>query len=232
MLFADEGYGEAKCAPMKNRNKNRKKMQLSHKTFVMISLGGALGALSRFYLSVFIENYALQFGQSFRAGAAAATAASADIGLEYLSHQFAFAPSVGLFFYLFPLAILLINMFGSLALGLLLAYMQHTGNNNIPLRNFVIIGFLGSFTTFSTFIIDSIELVMYFLVESVVLREIFPHLKDISYPLGTFFPFYAKEFLLSHSILFSLGNIILNLVLCIVCVAVGHGIMKKMYSIR
>ena len=121
-------------------------------------------------------------------------------------------------------------MIGSLALGLLLAYMEYTESGSISLRNFMIIGFLGSFTTFSTFIIDSIELVMPFLLESGVLREIFPHLKDISQSIDTFSPFYTKELFLTHSFLFSLGNIILNLSLCIVCVAVGHDFMKKRYT--
>lgn len=210
-------------------------MQLSHKPFVMISLGGALGALSRFYLSIFLDSNALQLGQSFGGGMVAASAAavtgvsSASTSLESLSHQLFFVPSVSLFFSLFPLSILLINMLGSLVLGLLLAYMQYTESGSIALRNFTIIGFLGSFTTFSTFIIDSIELVMPFLVESVMLREIFPHLKDISHSIGTVSSFYTKELFLTHSFLFSLGNIILNLVLCIMCVAVGHGFMKKKY---
>jgi len=194
------------------------KMQLSHKPFIMIALGGALGALSRFYLSVAIDMYALNFGQSLGAGA------------KLLSDQVLFASSLALFFSLFPLAILLINMLGSFALGFFLAYMQYTGKNNIPLRNFLVIGFLGSFTTFSTFIIDCIELIIPFLMQSVLLQQIFPHLEGLSYSLGTLFPLYTKELLLMHSLVLAVCNVFLNLILCIACVAVGHRFMQKRYS--
>ena len=217
-------------------------MRLSHKPFVMIALGGALGALSRFYLSVFIDIGALNFGQSFKTSSAIATSATsvtsgtsatlAASGTELLSHDFLLTPSIGLFFSLFPLAILLINMLGSLILGFFLAYMQYTEKNNIPLRNFFVIGFLGSLTTFSTFIIDSIELIIPFLMQSALLQKIFPHIVEISYSLGSFFPFYSKDLLLTHSLIFALGNIVLNLVLCIACVAMGHGFMRKRYSKR
>lgn len=195
-------------------------MQLSHKPFAMIAFGGALGALSRFYLSIFIDIHTLHFGQSFK------------VNSDLLLNQFSFVPSVALFFSLFPLAILVINMLGSLILGSFLAYMQYTERNNIPLRNFLVIGFLGSFTTFSTFIIDSIELIIPFLMQSALLQQVFPHLKNIAYFLGTFFHFYKGELLLTHSLVFAFFNIFSNLVLCIGCVAVGHRFIQRRYRLK
>lgn len=195
-------------------------MQLSHKPFIMIAIGGALGALSRLYLSIVIDSYTLNFGQSFEAG----------VKLPF--NQVSFTPSLALFFSLFPLAILVINMLGSLVLGFFLAYMQYTEKNNVPLRNFFVIGFLGSFTTFSTFIIDCIELIIPFFMQSILLRQIFPHLESIYYSLSTFFPFYTKDLLLMHSLTFAVCNVFLNLILCIACVAVGHRFMQKRYSLK
>jgi len=60
----------------------------------------------------------------------------------------------------FPLATLMINVLGSLAMGLLVGYLART----LPplqneLRLFVAVGVLGGFTTFSAFSLDAITLI-------------------------------------------------------------------------
>lgn len=60
----------------------------------------------------------------------------------------------------FPLGTLLINIVGSLAMGLLVGILARTlppGQNEI--RLFVAIGILGGFTTFSAFSLDTITLI-------------------------------------------------------------------------
>lgn len=60
----------------------------------------------------------------------------------------------------FPLATLLINISGSLAMGLLVGVLARTlpqGQNDI--RLFVAVGILGGFTTFSAFSLDTITLI-------------------------------------------------------------------------
>ncbi len=60
----------------------------------------------------------------------------------------------------FPLATLLINVVGSLAMGLLVGWLARTlppGQNEI--RLFVAIGILGGFTTFSAFSLDVMTLI-------------------------------------------------------------------------
>jgi CrcB protein len=60
----------------------------------------------------------------------------------------------------FPLATLMINVCGSLAMGLLVGYLTRTLP---PLQNeirlFVAVGVLGGFTTFSAFSLDAIVLI-------------------------------------------------------------------------
>ena len=59
----------------------------------------------------------------------------------------------------FPVATLLINIVGSLAMGLLVGWLARTlppGQNEI--RLFVAVGILGGFTTFSAFSLDVITL--------------------------------------------------------------------------
>jgi CrcB protein len=60
----------------------------------------------------------------------------------------------------FPLATLLINVVGSLAMGLLVGWLARalpSGQNEI--RLFVAVGILGGFTTFSAFSLDVITLI-------------------------------------------------------------------------
>lgn len=89
--------------------------------FLLVGAGGALGAMSRYGLSVLVGR------------------------LWPMS---------------FPLATLLINIIGSLAMGLvvgLMARLLPTWQNEA--RLFVAVGILGGFTTFSSFSLDAIVLI-------------------------------------------------------------------------
>lgn len=56
----------------------------------------------------------------------------------------------------FPYATLLVNVLGSFVMGLLYAAIQQEYVIIIPWRTFIGIGFLGAFTTFSTFSLDTL----------------------------------------------------------------------------
>ncbi|XOV78158.1 MAG: fluoride efflux transporter CrcB [Aestuariibacter sp.] len=58
----------------------------------------------------------------------------------------------------FPFGTLLVNISGSFLLGLVYALVEQGQVEIIPWRTLVIIGFLGAFTTFSTFSLDSLLL--------------------------------------------------------------------------
>jgi CrcB protein len=60
----------------------------------------------------------------------------------------------------FPLATLLINISGSLAMGLLVGLLaKHLPPGQNEIRLFVAVGILGGFTTFSAFSLDAIVLI-------------------------------------------------------------------------
>ena len=54
----------------------------------------------------------------------------------------------------FPLATIVVNVLGSFALGVLVEGMALAWSPSAELRLFLIVGILGSFTTFSTFSLD------------------------------------------------------------------------------
>ena len=54
----------------------------------------------------------------------------------------------------FPLGTLLVNIFGSLAMGLLIGWLVHRGGASNNMRLFFATGVLGGFTTFSAFSLD------------------------------------------------------------------------------
>lgn len=58
----------------------------------------------------------------------------------------------------FPFGTLLVNVFGSLLIGVLYAAAEQGLTEVIPWRNLVGIGFLGALTTFSTFSLDTVLL--------------------------------------------------------------------------
>jgi len=80
-------------------------------TLFVIGLGGALGAMSRYLTSGWVQT---------------------------LSDSF------------FPWGTMAVNVLGSLALGFLMVWLQSTAAT-AEVRGLITVGFLGSFTTFSTF---------------------------------------------------------------------------------
>jgi len=60
--------------------------------------------------------------------------------------------------YRFPLAMLSVNVLGSLAMGILYVVIVERGGLPDQARNLLMVGFLGAFTTFSTFSLDALSL--------------------------------------------------------------------------
>lgn len=58
----------------------------------------------------------------------------------------------------FPYATLIVNITGSFAMGILIALFAKYGHANEAVRLFLVTGFLGAFTTFSTFSLDFVSL--------------------------------------------------------------------------
>jgi CrcB protein len=87
-------------------------------TYLVIALGGALGAVSRYASSSWVQTL---------------TGAS------------------------FPWGTLGVNVVGSLALGFLMVWLQSTASST-EVRDLVTVGFLGSFTTFSTFSYETVTM--------------------------------------------------------------------------
>ena len=59
----------------------------------------------------------------------------------------------------FPWGIMLINVVGSLIMGVLVSVFAHVGEVPQSTKAFLTVGILGGFTTFSTFSLDSIMLI-------------------------------------------------------------------------
>lgn len=58
----------------------------------------------------------------------------------------------------FPWGTVTVNIIGSVLMGLLVGGFGHFSGANQTLRAFLAVGFLGSFTTFSTFSLDAVTL--------------------------------------------------------------------------
>jgi len=61
---------------------------------------------------------------------------------------------------MFPLATFIANMVGCLAIGFCFYWFAERGEGMTPLRNGLQVGFLGALTTFSTFSIETLDLLM------------------------------------------------------------------------
>ena len=59
----------------------------------------------------------------------------------------------------FPFGTLFINFLGSFLIGILASNLENKGTSYLFIRYFLIIGILGSFTTFSTFSLEAIQLI-------------------------------------------------------------------------
>ena len=59
----------------------------------------------------------------------------------------------------FPWGTVAVNLIGSLTLGLLVGAFAHGLHMSQEVRGLIIVGFLGAFTTFSTFSLDAVTLI-------------------------------------------------------------------------
>ena len=58
----------------------------------------------------------------------------------------------------FPYGTLFVNLTGSLMIGFWVTWSVQAGLLSLPLQKFMIVGFLGSYTTFSAYILDTTNL--------------------------------------------------------------------------
>ena len=72
--------------------------------------------------------------------------------------RFLFSNFCKIYFPFFPIGTLAVNVLSSFFIGLFVSYLNNKEVSEIIVRYFFIIGLLGSFTTFSAFSIETLEL--------------------------------------------------------------------------
>lgn len=85
--------------------------------------------------------------------AIAAGGAVGAVGRHFAAHFIASWAGQG-----FPWGILAVNVIGSLLMGILVEISALLWSPSLELRAFLVVGILGSFTTFSTFALDTVSL--------------------------------------------------------------------------
>ena len=93
----------------------------------VIALGGAFGAVLRYWMSGFIQSRQ---------------------NMDSVTMHF-------------PLGVLVVNVIGSLLIGLLFVVIDQRFDNNEVVRGLLLTGLLGGFTTFSTFSLETVLLLQY-----------------------------------------------------------------------
>ena len=58
----------------------------------------------------------------------------------------------------FPYGTLIVNVLGSILIGIVIEYLYRSDTPNDELRLFLVIGLLGGYTTFSSFSLDSLKM--------------------------------------------------------------------------